>query len=168
MPKARVSKTSYFHQLSQDKQTASLAPLDLALAALPPKERARVIDFCRARYGVPAPATPPVNVERLSDPLTDLAVNLAQSLSLGAQSGVTTIAQAGADLTGLIHNLFDTDLGDKVQPQLPGFGATYKVFTGAALAANQGPQSTLGEGFIGARLGKPREEAGRLQAVISQ
>jgi hypothetical protein len=117
MPNAQVIQNSHFDELSPDNQTACLVPLNLA-AALPPKERPRVIDIGPARYGVPASPASPVNVGRLNDSLTDAAVNLAQRLSLGTPSGVTDIAQAGADLTGLIHNLFDTGLGYKVQPQL--------------------------------------------------
>ena len=204
-PHLQVFQDSHFHRLSPDNQTVSLAPLGLAFVAPPPKEWATVIDLGRTRYGVRAPGAPPVNVERLNASLTDVAINLVQSLSLGALSDVTNIAQTGADLTGLIHNLFNTfntDLGGKVQPQLQnvptslrvvlvegsqnsrvaglveqgiravgklaGGGATYNVLAGAALAANQGPQSALEAGSTGARLDEALERAGGLPAFISQ
>jgi hypothetical protein len=133
---------SYFHQLSPDNQTASLAPLDLVFAALPPKERATVIDLGRTRYGVRAPATPPANVERLNDSLTHLAVHLPQNLALGAPRGLANIAPTGTDLTGLIHKPFNTDLGDKVQPKLQ------NVATDLGLVFDGGSQNSRVAGLV--------------------
>jgi hypothetical protein len=121
MPNANVGgllQNPCFCQLSPDNQSRSLASLDLDFAALPREDRAKVIDFGRARYDVPAPAAARVNVERLNDSLTHLAVNLSQNLALGAPRGLANIAPTGTDLTGLIHKPFNTDLGDKVQSKL--------------------------------------------------
>jgi hypothetical protein len=93
MPNTQVFQNSYLYEL--DNQTASLVPLDLAFAVLPPKERARVIDLGPARYDVSASPASPVNFARLNDSLTDVAVNLAQSLSIGTPRGVTIIRQTG-------------------------------------------------------------------------
>jgi hypothetical protein len=127
-------------------QVSALAAADPEFSYLPPADQTKILDFKRVRFGAPRPHNPQP-LGDVKDLLSHLVVNLPQNLALGRLRGLADFAPTGADLTGLIHKPFNTELGDKGRSKLQ------KIATDLRSK--------------GALLDRAQERAGSLPALIS-